>query len=173
LQENYKLLIINKLNFMYKIKVNTSHTFDVTKESMEKLDVIETSTNKYHILQDNTTIKAEILNTDFNQKTYTIKVNNTAYDVDIYDALDQQIEALGFEIGASKQVNDVKAPMPGLILEINVNVGDEVKENDDLLILEAMKMENVLTSPREGVIKAIEVKQGETVDKNALLIEFE
>jgi biotin carboxyl carrier protein len=157
---------------MYKIKVNTSHTFEVTKESMDTLDVVETSNNHYHILQNNTPIKAEILSTDFNQKLYSIKVNNNTYDVDIYDALDQQIEALGFEIGASKQVNDIKAPMPGLILEINVKEGQEVKENDPLLILEAMKMENVINSPREGIIKSVEVKQGQTVDKNMLLIEF-
>ena len=158
---------------MYKIKVNANHTFEVTKESMETLDAVETSNNQYHILQNNTPIKAEILSTDFNQKLYSIKVNNNTYDVDIYDALDQQIEALGFEIGASKQVNDIKAPMPGLILEINVKEGQEVKENYALLILEAMKMENVINSPREGIIKSIQVKQGQTVDKNMLLIEFE
>ena len=63
--------------------------------------------------------------------------------------------------------------MPGLILEINVTEGQTVNEGDPLLILEAMKMENVLTSPRNGNIKTISVKQGETVDKNALLIAFE
>ena len=158
---------------MYKIKVNATHTFEVTKESMETLDVVETSANHYHILQDNTSVKAEILQTDFNKKTYSIKVNNNTYDVTINDTIDQQIEALGFEIGALKQVNDIKAPMPGLILEVSVKVGDEVKENDTLIILEAMKMENVMHSPREGIIKSIHVKYGETVDKNSLLIEFE
>ena len=63
--------------------------------------------------------------------------------------------------------------MPGLILEINVTEAQEVKENDPLLILEAMKMENVINSPRDGVIKSIKVSQGNTVEKNALLIEFE
>ncbi|REG86012.1 acetyl-CoA carboxylase biotin carboxyl carrier protein subunit [Winogradskyella sediminis] len=158
---------------MYKIKVNTNSTFEVTKESLEPLDVVETSHHHYHILQDNTPIKAKILASDFNKKRYTVKVNNHTYEVDIYDALDQQIEALGFEIGASKQVNDIKAPMPGLILEIDIKEGMEVKENDTILILEAMKMENVLKSPRDGVIKSIKVNQGETVDKNALLVEFE
>ncbi|WP_179353714.1 acetyl-CoA carboxylase biotin carboxyl carrier protein subunit [Winogradskyella vidalii] len=158
---------------MYKIKVNASHTFEVTKESVESLDAITTTPNHYHILQDNTTIKAEVLDTDFNKKLYTIKVNNNTFEVNIYDKLDQQIEALGFEIGAAKQVNNIKAPMPGLILEINVEVGQEVKENDVILILEAMKMENVIHSPREGIIKSIKVNERETVDKNTLLIEFE
>lgn len=158
---------------MFKIKVNNSQTFEVTTDGMERLDAIEIAPEKFHVLQDNTSVKAEILSSDFNNKMYSVKVNNNTYEVDIYDQLDQQIEALGFEIGASKQVNDIKAPMPGLILEINVKEGQDVKENEPLLILEAMKMENVINSPREGVIKSLNVKQGETVDKNALLITFE
>lgn len=158
---------------MYKIKVNNSHSFDISKEELNTLDAIETDTNQYHVLQNNSSTKVSVLNSDFNKKTYTIKVNNNTYEVDINNDLDQLIEALGFEVGATKQINDVKAPMPGLILEINVSEGQDVKEDDALLILEAMKMENVITSPREGIIKSVNVKQGETVDKNSLLIEFE
>jgi len=158
---------------MYKIKVNETHSFNISEETMENLDAIETTLNNYHIIQDDTTINASVINSDFNQKKYSVEVNNNTYHVNINNALDQQIEALGFEIGASKQVNDIKAPMPGLILEINVNEEQEVKENDALLILEAMKMENVINSPRDGVIKSISVKEGETVDKNSLLITFE
>jgi len=158
---------------MYKIKVNGDHQFNVDEQQIEAMDCIETSPKKYHILQENTTINSEVISSDFNHKSYSVKVNNNVYDVRINDALDQQIEALGFEIGSSKKVNEIKAPMPGLILEINVNVGQEVNEDDPLLILEAMKMENVINSPREGTIKSISVDKGETVDKNSLLIEFE
>ena len=63
--------------------------------------------------------------------------------------------------------------MPGLILEVSVEDGQEVKEGDALLILEAMKMENVITSPRDGKIKKIEVKQGEAVEKKHVLLTFE
>ena len=80
---------------------------------------------------------------------------------------------MGFEVGKTKQINAIKAPMPGLILEINVSVGQEVKENDNLLILEAMKMENSFSSPRDGIIKSIAVFKGDAVDKGQLLIEFE
>jgi biotin carboxyl carrier protein len=80
---------------------------------------------------------------------------------------------MGFDISSSKMIDEIKAPMPGLILEINVKVGQEVKENDALLILEAMKMENVLTSPRSGFIKSISAKKSDSVEKNQLLIEFE
>ena len=158
---------------MYKIKVNNAHSFDISKDDLDKLDAVETTSDNFHILQNNSSIKASILKVDFNKKAYQVKVNNNTYDVVINDDLDQQIAALGFEVGASKQVNSIKAPMPGLILEINVEVGQDVQEDDALLILEAMKMENVITSPRQGVIKSVSVSQGETVDKNTLLIEFE
>lgn len=158
---------------MYKAKVNASQEFSITQEAVEQLDAIKTAANKYHILNKNNSIKAKILSADFNKKTYSVNVNNNTYNVVLSDALDQQIAALGFQVGASKIVNNIKAPMPGLILEINVTEGQDVKEDDPLLILEAMKMENVINSPRDGVIKSISVAQGETVDKNALLIEFE
>tara|TARA_R110002072_G_scaffold285688_1_gene450499 strand:+ start:572 stop:1048 length:477 start_codon:yes stop_codon:yes gene_type:complete len=158
---------------MYKIKVDASHQFEINKADVEAIDCIETSNNTFHILQENTSVNASILDSNFNKKLYTVRVSNNIYEVNINDDLDQQIETLGFEVGATKKVNEIKAPMPGLILEINVKAEQEVKENDALLILEAMKMENVINSPRDGVIKSIKVKQGEAVDKNSLLIEFE
>lgn len=63
--------------------------------------------------------------------------------------------------------------MPGLILDILVEEGQEVNEEDQLVILEAMKMENVITSPRNGVIKKIGVSKGDAVDKKQMLIEFQ
>ena len=63
--------------------------------------------------------------------------------------------------------------MPGVVLDIKVKEGDSVKKEDSLVILEAMKMENVLTSPMDGVVSSIEVKEKETVEKNTLLIKFE
>lgn len=158
---------------MYKIKVNNTFDFDVSEEHLQNLDAIETKANTYHILSEHQTVEAEVLSSDFDKKNYTVKVNNNVYTVDINDSLDQLIAELGFEIGATKQINEIKAPMPGLILEISITEGQEVKENDALLILEAMKMENVINSPRDGIIKSITVSQGDTVDKNNLLIEFE
>jgi len=50
-------------------------------------------------------------------------------------------------------MEEVLAPMPGNIIEVMVNVGDEVKEDDELLILEAMKMENPICAPTDGTVK--------------------
>ncbi len=157
----------------FKTSVNNTDHFEISNENIQNLDVVPTKANTFHILKNNQSFNAEIIEKDFNNKTYAVKVNNTVYNVAIADYLDQLIKDMGFEVGASKHVNDIKAPMPGLILDVSVSQGQEVKENDTLLILEAMKMENVLTSPRDGVIKTISVAKGDAVDKNQLLIEFE
>jgi len=157
----------------YKLNVNNTFQFDVEDDVVSQLDAVSVEKNKFHILKNNTPYQAEIVATNFINKTYTVKVNNSTYTVAIANALDLLIKEMGFEVGASKQVNTIKAPMPGLILEISVEVGQEVKENDPLLILEAMKMENSILSPRDGVIKSVTMIKGAAVEKGALLIEFE
>lgn len=157
----------------YQVKVNNTFDFELDPQAVLKLDSLKLSETTFHILENNISYKTEIIESNFNQKSYKIKVNSSTYTVQIFNELDALIKEMGFEIGAAKKINEIKAPMPGLILSVDVKVGQEVQEDDALLILEAMKMENVLTSPRNGIIKAISVTKGETVNKNQLLIEFE
>jgi biotin carboxyl carrier protein len=124
----------------YKLNINDSFQFDFDKEQVSQLDAVKLDSNSFHILHDSRPFKAEILSADFIQKSYVVRVNNNSYTVAIANDLDLLIKELGFEVGLAKQVNAIKAPMPGLILEISVIVGQVVKENDSLLILEAMKM---------------------------------
>lgn len=157
----------------YKLSVNHSTSFDLLESDLKNLDAVSVEKNKFHILNNYKPYKAEIISADFLAKKYIIKVNNNTYEVAIEDALDILIKGMGIERGRTKVVNAIKAPMPGLILEISVEIGQTVKENDPLLILEAMKMENSFLSPRDGVIKSIAVEKGHAVDKGQLLIEFE
>ena len=157
----------------YKVKVNDTFHFDFEKESTSELDAVLVGTNKFHVLHQSIPYQAEIITSDFNQKSYSVKVNGNTYSVAISNPLDILIKEMGFETGLAKQVNFIKAPMPGLILEISVVVGQLVKENDLLIILGAMKMETSFVSPREGIIKSISVAIGDAVDKGQLLIEFE
>lgn len=161
------------MNVPYEVKVNGVLDLSISDDDIQALDSIKISPSKYHILQDGKSYNAEITDTCFHQKTYQVKINNRTHNIVINNQLDQIIKELGFEIGNSKKVDKITAPMPGLILEIPVKIGDEVKENQALLILEAMKMENIISSPRDGIIKSIQVKKGDAVDKNKLLIEFE
>lgn len=157
----------------YQLSVNNSNQFDLTENDLKNLDAVSVETNKFHILKDGKPFKAEVIAADFLSKKYTVKVNNNTYEVTIANELDAMIKSMGIERGGTKIVNAIKAPMPGLILEISVEVGQQVKENDLLLILEAMKMENSFLSPRDGIIKSIAVEKGNAVDKGQLLIEFE
>ena len=157
----------------YKLTVNSTNTFNCTASEIANLDAVETKTSNFHILKASQPYAAEIVNADFLNKTYTVKVNGNTYTVSIASPLDRLRKDMGFTIGASKQINSIKAPMPGLILEMSVTVGQEVKENDCLLILEAMKMENSFLSPRAGIIKSIAASKGDAVEKGQLLIEFE
>lgn len=157
----------------YKVKVDDAQSFEFTKDNISQFDSVLTESDKFHILHQNKSYQAEIIRSQFNRKSYSVKVNNNTYEVVISNALDQLIESMGFEKGRSKHVNSIKAPMPGLILEISVAVGQTVKLNDNLIILSAMKMENSFLSPRDGVIKSIAVKVGDAVDKGQLMIEFE
>lgn len=162
-----------KIMKSFKINVKGQAEFDLNEEQIENLDAIHLTNKHYQVLEDNVSYQTEIISEDFVNRNYIIQVNHTDYEVEISTELDKLIKELGFEVGASKQVNAIKAPMPGLVLEINVEVGQEVQEGDNLLILEAMKMENSFTSPRAGIIKSIVVKKGQAVDKGQLLIEFE
>lgn len=67
----------------------------------------------------------------------------------------------------------IKSPLPGVILNINVNVGDTVKKGDTIIILEAMKMENSIKADRDGKIIEINVKQGESVLEGTVLVTIE
>lgn len=166
---------------MYQIKVNDKYDFPVHEEDGKlqlngqpvSWDVSEDDNGELSILWNKEHYKATIRAIDRKAKTMEVKVNNNIYHLQIKDEFDLLLEKMGMHRGAGTQLNELKSPMPGLVLEINVNVGQAVEKGDPLLILEAMKMENVLKSPGQGTVKAIPIKAGDAVEKNQLLIEFE
>jgi biotin carboxyl carrier protein len=102
-----------------------------------------------------------------------IEVNGNTYKVHIADGYDQMVEEMGLLVNTSQKVNEIKAPMPGLILDILVQVGQEITEGTPLLVLSAMKMENIILSQGDGVVKSIEVNKDDAVEKGQLIIEME
>ncbi|MBO0322130.1 acetyl-CoA carboxylase biotin carboxyl carrier protein subunit [Muricauda sp. CAU 1633] len=157
----------------YTVKVDGNFDFPLSKDAISKLDIIKSSKDSFHVLNENNSYHIEILSKDFNKGLYTIRINGNEHEVSIQTPLDDLIQKMGFATNGAKNVDSISAPMPGLILDISVEEGQEVKEDEQLLVLEAMKMENSITSPRNGVIKKIAVNQGDAVDKKQLLIEFQ
>ena len=90
----------------------------------------------------------------------------------LQDKFDLLLEKMGMNNANAGNVISIKAPMPGLIIDLKVKDGDAVKHNDPLIVLEAMKMENIIKSPGDGVVKSVKVTKGESVEKNQILIEF-
>jgi biotin carboxyl carrier protein len=136
-------------------------------------DVVKLSPNKFHVIIDRQSLNIELLNKSDNGKEMQISVNGIKQTVAIKDKYDALLSQLGMDKLMSTKNNNLKAPMPGLVLRINVAVGDSVKKGDVLLVLEAMKMENAIKADGEGKVKRIAVNTQQAVEKNTLLIEME
>ncbi len=93
--------------------------------------------------------------------------------VDISDEKTDRLKKLTSEASGSAHPGTLKAPMPGLVLQVEVTVGQHFKKGDGLAIIEAMKMENELKAHSSGIVREIKVKPGEPVEKNQVLIIFE
>jgi biotin carboxyl carrier protein len=157
----------------YKVKINEKMTFQLNQQEVDNLDIIKESDDKYHILCNHKSYEAEIIESHFDKKEYAVTINSNVYHIKISNPLDLLIEDMGFSMGSSKKLNFVKAPMPGIIIDIPVKTGDSVQEGDVLLILEAMKMENAIICHKTAVVKKVYSSAGEKVEKGKLIIELE
>ncbi len=137
------------------------------------LDLIEISENRFHIIHENHSYLAEVLNVNYAEKTFSIKINNGIYDLEITDPYDALLKNLGMDSANANKPKDIKAPMPGLVLEVFIAEGNEVKKGDNLLVLEAMKMENVIKSQSDFKVRKITVKAGDKVAKNQIMLTLE
>jgi biotin carboxyl carrier protein len=141
--------------------------------SVVSWDMISTGDRRFHVLMNNKSYVCEVVSVDSHKKSFEIKVNGVTQQVEVRDRFDELLHQLGMDKPANHKVNDIKAPMPGLVLKIMINEQQTINEGDSVLILEAMKMENVIKSPGSGKIKSIKVKERDAVEKNQVLIELE
>ncbi|MBK6522023.1 MAG: acetyl-CoA carboxylase biotin carboxyl carrier protein subunit [Sphingobacteriaceae bacterium] len=169
---------------MYTINVNDGnrHKSDlklkgndfegVLNEALVKGSFIKINPHQYHLLHNDQSYNVDVMKLNAAEKTMVLKINSVKYTVALKDKYDELLHSLGMDNVASAKINQIKAPMPGMVLNILVHEGNEVKKGDVLLVLEAMKMENMLKSPTDGIIKKIAVQKGNAVEKNQLLIQF-
>jgi biotin carboxyl carrier protein len=166
---------------MYDVKVNGQyhHQVEIKEDGLfvdgqaYDLDRVQLEDDLYHVIKDKKSIMAEVVSTDYEAKTLIIRVNGNDYEVQLKDQYDLLLERLGMSDIASRKVNEIKAPMPGLVLNVDVSEGDEITKDQQVLVLEAMKMENVLKAPGNGVVKAVNANQGDKVEKNQVLVTLE
>lgn len=154
----------------FTIQVGDDGTW-VNNEKLE-WDLVELGNGQFHIRYQNQSYPAEIIKIDRETKTVDLKVRGHRYLVRLKEDMDILMEKMGMNGTGAGKVNAIKAPMPGLIIDLRVQEGAEVQAGDPLLILEAMKMENIIKSPGKGTVKKLKIKKGDSVEKGQVLIEF-
>lgn len=157
----------------FQISVNDKYQFEAIPADARDLDLIPDGAGQFHLLYRGKSYHAEILEAHYPDRRFTLKVNGSKFTLKISDHYERLVQQLGLNVGSSHKTNTVKAPMPGLVLNIMVEKGQEVQKGDPLVILEAMKMENVIKATGEGRVKAVTVQKGAAVDKGQLLLEME
>jgi acetyl/propionyl-CoA carboxylase alpha subunit len=155
------------------VKFNVNEILEFDASQLDKADIQKINQNEYRVLYKERLYDILLLGINEIDKTYILKINGSRLMVRVETEMDLLIQRLGMNVGNQNFSQDLKAPMPGLVLEIFVQPGEKVEAGQKLLILEAMKMENIVKAAGDGVIKNICVKKGQKLEKNQLLIEFE
>jgi len=165
---------------MYQIKVNNNTEFSVISDDGEILiddksmdwDMKPLPNGNFSIIANGKSYTAIVQEMDRSNKTINMLVNGKPYHLAIEEPIDLILKKMGLNMSSQKKAESIKAPMPGLILKVLVEEGQVLKKGDPVLILEAMKMENVFKAPADSTVKTIKFKEGQAVEKGAVLIEL-
>ena len=150
-EEILDIEIFSKLNLMFREKQKTQD------ETIKQADF------DYQLLDGKI---------DTQQKEITLKINGEKKVLQIEEPIDVLLKNMGLDLKAMQKVEPIKAPMPGMVLKILVEPGQQIEKGQGVLILEAMKMENVLKSSAAATVKSIKVSEKSAVEKGAILVEL-
>jgi len=152
---------------MYEVEISANNTVLVNGEP-HSIDFRSIDGNSlYSLLLDNASWEALV---QHEGDAYRILIDGHLHVVDVQDERTRKIAKATKGAGAPAGEIAIKAPMPGLVREVSVNVGDAVKARQGIVILEAMKMENEIRAPRDGIVKEIRVKAGDKVEQGQALV---
>ncbi|MDX2172759.1 MAG: acetyl-CoA carboxylase biotin carboxyl carrier protein subunit [Bacteroidota bacterium] len=168
----YSITASGSNTYKTDLKLNNSLFKGTLNGKLISGDFLKINDYQFHVLYNDKSYNVDVIKLNPEEKTMTVKINSVKFNLALKDKYDELLHNLGLDSLAVKKVADIKAPMPGMVLNILVNEGDTVKKGDTLIILEAMKMENSLKSPTDGVIKKIIANKGTAVEKNQILIQF-
>ena len=159
-------------NKPYQVKAN-EFSFSLSTDEINGIDIVRFSPTEFNIIKDHRSVTAKIFEDGAFGKRLKIEIDGNSFVVEIKDELDLVLQQMGFGSASNKTIKEIKAPMPGLVLEIAVVDGQEVKQGEKMLILEAMKMENSIMAHADARIKKVGVNAGQAVEKGQVLIELE
>jgi len=164
-------LFVNISDKRYEVEIPTDENIGRISVDGHKLNV------DYNKISGDKTVSliidGRIFTAEYNPLEDICQVQIEGYN---YNALvtDERRDAINRLIGTKKVSNEalqkIKAPMPGLIVKLNVSEGDTVKQGQGVIVIEAMKMENDIPSPIDGVVSELYVDDGKIVEKGELLL---
>ena len=166
---------------MLQISTGPAHGWEVDFQAADSItlngqpfawDIVALGEGRYHVLHHGKSYSAELVSADYAAKTFVLKVNGQRIELQAKDRFDRLLEQMGLSNASAAKVNELKAPMPGLIVDIRVQPGQAVQKGDPLLVLEAMKMENILKAPADGVVGSVKVELRANVQKGQVLVQF-
>lgn len=161
MEKKYNIIVDKEFNFEWNSAENTS------------LSIVPVDVNTLSIIFNNKVYEVTCESADVNSKAFQLKVNGAFHNVTLQDDLDKLIREMGMKIVSKRISDNIISPMPGLLRQVNVQIGDTLEAGHPVLILEAMKMENILKAAGNGIVKEIHVNPGQTVEKGQLLITIE
>ena len=147
-------------------------THDCPAEAIDALNVVSAGDGAFHLLRHGKSYHCDVVSVDAPGRSVSVEVNGQPFTFAVGDEVDALVEQLGLNVVDESGQNDVFAPMPGLVVDVLVEPGQEVAAGTRLLVLEAMKMENSLVAAADGTVSSISVDKGAAVDKGQLLIEM-
>jgi biotin carboxyl carrier protein len=169
-----------KTDIMIKATVNSKSEFAINHDKKltcnnqeVNYSAVQLPSGDYSIILDGYSFQAQVLKVDKESKTVVLQINQQQFEVAIEEPIDQLLASMGIKDAMARKVNDIKAPMPGLVLKVLVTPGQAIKKGDPVLILEAMKMENVFKATSDAVVKDIKVAERTAVEKGEVLIVLE
>lgn len=165
---------------MYKLKINGKYDFDVDKTGGRlsingeavTADIQKLNNDCWHVINNLQSYNAEVVSFNSQEKTAEIKINNNTYTITAKDQFDILLDKLGLSNLNAAKISEIKAPMPGMVLQVFVSEDMEIKKGDNLFVLEAMKMENIIKAPADVIVKKVKIKPGDKVEKGQVLLMF-
>ena len=147
--------------------------FGFNKKEIDEADIVKLDKDRFNIIKNNKSYTLKVLENNLKLKQLTIEFDSQIYVIDIIDQMDLLLKKMGFGDTGKKLITEIKAPMPGLVIEITAEQNQTLKVGEKVMVIEAMKMENSIIMPSDAVIKSILVKKGDAVVKGQLLIELD
>jgi acetyl/propionyl-CoA carboxylase alpha subunit len=153
---------------------NEEKSLEITSSDLDGLDLVRVSDTLLHVLQDQKSYLIDVIHADYATKEFTLRIDGKEVHIKLRDDVENRVHAMGFDVSKNHvKLKQISSPMPGLVLKILASEGDQVTEGQPVLVLEAMKMENVLSAPTDGIISEILVTSGKNVNKGQVLVRLD